>query len=519
MNKLYQSYYTHSEPIVDYMVKKLCPEKGLKFLEPSVGDGVFISALHDLLPYIELDAFDLNPTSIKELKNKYNHLPNIKFKNIDTLLDQDLEFHSAFGGLYDRIIANPPYGAWQDYEKRKLLKKRFKGLYVKETYTLFLYRCVELLKVNGRLVFIIPDTFLNLHMHSKLREYILKYTKIDEIVIFPSSFFPGVNFGYSKLCIISLKKCSSSSECLSNEFVVRAGFKNVENLIHPDGEKKYLFSQKDVLENIDSALFISDDCNITSIINNANTRIGDIADCVTGIYSGNDKEYLYIIDHNVKNGKKYRIIDPEKITTNISSLNGVDSEKCFVPIVKGGAVRFIKPNIWFLDWSKEAVNHYKTNKKARFQNSSYYFKNGIGVPMVSSSRITGALLENRLFDQSIVGIFPRNQDNILYLLAFFNTKICNQLIRTINPSANNPANYIKKIPFVKPNKKVFNEINTITNSIIDRLSLNTEEDIEELVSKLDELFELIYLNAMERANNRLQGTANSAAVFQSQCPA
>lgn len=509
MNKLYQSYYTHSESIVDYMVKKLCPEKGLRFLEPSVGDGVFISALHNLLPYIELDAFDLNPDSIKELKSKYKNYQNINFKNIDTLLDQDLEFHSAFGGMYDRIIANPPYGAWQDYEKRKLLKKRFKGLYVKETYTLFLFRCVELLKANGRLVFIIPDTFLNLHMHSKLREYLLKNTKIDEIAIFPSSFFPGVNFGYSKLCIISLQKCSTSKECLLNELVVRTGFNNVENLIHPDGEKIFHFFQKDIFENIDSALFISDDTNITSIINNANTRIGDIADCVTGIYSGNDKEYLYVSDHNVKNGKKYKIIDHTKIAQTSSSLNGVDDEKCFVPIVKGGAIRFIKPNLWFLDWSKEAVKHYQTDKKARFQNSSYYFKDGIGVPMVSSSRITGALLNNRLFDQSIVGIFPKNKDYILYLLAFFNSKICNKLIRTINPSANNPANYIKKIPFVKPNKNIFDEVNMITSVIVDKIALNPKANIEDLISKLDELFESLYLNSVNRANNFFQQTAKS----------
>ena len=406
MNKLYQSYYTHSEPIVDYMIQKLCPEEGLKFLEPSVGDGVFVSALLNFLPNIELDAFDLNPDSIKELKNKYKHNKNINFKNIDTLLDQDLEFHSAFGGMYDRIIANPPYGAWQDYEKRKFLKKRFKGLYVKETYTLFLYRCVELLKANGKLVFIIPDTFLNLHMHSKLREYLLKNTKIDEITIFPSSFFPGINFGYSKLCIISLQKCSTSKECLSNKLIVRTGFKNVENLISPDDEKMYHFFQRDIFENIDSALFISDDSNITSTINNANNRIGDIADCVTGIYSGNDKEYLYVSDHNVKNGKQYKIIDHSKITVSTPSLNGINNEKCFVPIVKGGSIRFIKPNFWFLDWSKEAVNHYQNNTKARFQNSSYYFKNGIGVPMVSSSRITGALLNKRYIRSINCRYFP-----------------------------------------------------------------------------------------------------------------
>lgn len=501
MNKIYQSYYTHSEPIVDYMIKKLCPQKGLKFLEPSVGDGVFISALEHFLPFIDIDAFDLNPDSIEKLKRKYKQQENIKFKNIDTLLDRDLAMYSNFGGLYDRIIANPPYGAWQDYEKRKLLKKRFKGLYVKETYTLFLYQCIELLKVNGRLVFIIPDTFLNLHMHKQLRGYLLKSTKIDEICIFPSSFFPKVSFGYSKLCIISLQKGSTSSENLSNNFVVRTDFKNVGNLVNPDGEKKYFFSQKDVFKNIDSALFISDDPEITSIINNANIRTGDVADCVTGIYSGNDKDFLYAKNHSVKNSKKYKIVDIENISEKLPPLNGLSSKKCFVPIMKGGAVKFVKPSQWFIDWSIEAVTHYKTDKKARFQNSQYYFKNGVGVPMVSSARISAALINNRLFDQSIVGIFPKDEKYTLYLLAFFNSGMCNKLIRTINPTANNPANYIKKIPFIEPEPDALEKINKLTAGIIGKISANPKTDLKNLISQIDRVFEEIYLKRKTDKSN------------------
>jgi len=76
--------------------------------------------------------------------------------------------------------------------------------------------------------------------------------------------------------------------------------------------------------------------------------------------------------------------------------------------------------------------------------------------MISSSSITGSLIDGRLFDQSIVGIFPRQdyQDLIYYLLGFFNSKACNNLIRTINISTNNSANYIKKIPLIIPQKQL-----------------------------------------------------------------
>jgi len=191
MNRLYQSYYTKSDSILKYMIKQLRAERSLSYLEPAAGEGIFISELESLLNDIKIDVFDINPDAIKILKNKFKHYPNVNIKETDTLTDTTLELYSNTGGKYDRIIANPPYGAWQDYDKRKILKKIYKNFYVKETYTLFLYLCIKLLKDKGRLVFIIPDTYLNLNMHKYLRRFILENTKIIEIALFPSSFFPA----------------------------------------------------------------------------------------------------------------------------------------------------------------------------------------------------------------------------------------------------------------------------------------------------------------------------------------
>src|SRR5690606_29430617 len=325
-------------------------------------------------------------------------------------------------------------------------------------YGLFLYRCIELLKEDGILSFIIPDTFLNLHMHKALRNHILTKTRIVELALFPSSFFPGVNFGYANLSIITLRKKSNYKECLQNVFTVVNGFNDVEQLIEVafSDLKKYSFKQEDVLNNPDHAFLIAENSNVLKLINQSKFKVGDIADCVTGFYSGDDKRFLQVISPELKNGKNYDLVNAETINTdykkNAGILNGIENEQHFLPIVKGGNTKYLKPESWFVNWSKEAVQHYKTDKKARFQNPKYYFKFGIGVPMISSSSITASLIENKLFDQSIVGIFPKDESLTYYLLAFFNSPTCNKLIRTINPTANNPANYIKKIPLIIPEK-------------------------------------------------------------------
>lgn len=500
MEKVYKSFYTKSESIVNYMIRMLSPEMGNKVFEPCAGDGVFVDELIKKIPDLSIDIYELNPEAVKLLKEKYKMRNNIKTTRGDTLTNRELIYFSKMGGAYDKVIANPPYGGWLDYEKRKYLKKIYPQLYVKETYTLFLFKCINLLKNKGKLVFIIPNTFLNLHVHKKLRGFILNNTKIIEICLFSSSFFPGVNFGYSNLAIITLQKCINREECQKNEFGVITGFKHVEELdnlekLINEHHQRYLFRQGDVYDNIDHALFVSSKPKITYLINKCKMRIGDIANCVTGFYSGNDKKYLRAISNEVKNKKKYKVINKSQINSNYHSkediLDGIKGQKHFIPVHKGGGIKYYKHNSWFMDWGVNALKDYKTNKKARFQNSKYYFKYGIGIPMVSSSQITSALIENKLFDQSIVGVFPKDKNLIYYLLAFFNSPTCNKLIRTINPSVNNPANYIKKIPFITPPEGELKIINKKVGDII--IALKEKKEFPQIyILLLNESIKKIY---------------------------
>lgn len=494
--KKYQAYYTKSTPIVEYMVNKLSLQRLDRIFEPCGGDGIFVETILEENEFAHIDIYELDPKSIKILNEKFSEYPNITIRECDTLLETELNVNSCTAGIYDKIIANPPYGAWQDYNKRSLLKKVYPKLYSKESYGLFLYRCIELLKEDGILSFIIPDTFLNLHMHKALRKHILTNTQIIELVLFPSSFFPGVNFGYANLSIITLKKKNDYEECLKNTFTIFNNFSEVEQLnnLYYEKLKKYSFTQEDVLNNPDSAFFIVEDSNISKLINQSEFKIGDIADCVTGFYSGDDKSFLQAINSNLKNGKKYNLVNPENISTNYKNhpdiLTGLEGNQYFLPIVKGGNIKYLKPESWFMNWSTDAVQHYKTNKKSRFQNPKYYFKFGIGVPMVSSSNITASLIENKLFDQSIVGIFPKDESLTYYLLAFFNSPTCNKLIRTINPSANNPANYIKKIPFIMPQKAILKSITEKTINIVENVratgnySENEELEIYKIIENI-----------------------------------
>jgi phospholipid N-methyltransferase len=495
MASVYQQYYTKSDEITKYMINKLSITPHSLILEPCAGDGVFIEALLNKEQDITIDAFELDPCEAKKLIYKYNNNKNVIIKNEDTLLHKDF-INGHYDNRYDFIIANPPYGAWQDYEKREQLKHIYPNLYIKETYSTFLYLSISLLKEKGRLVFITPDTYLNLHMHTFLRKYILQHTKVEEISIFPASFFPGVNFGYSKLSIITLVKTSNNIEIFNNKIRIISNFKESINLVNQDNTKLTIIDQKEILNNASHAFIYSDDSYLNNLLKQSSVYIGDIANCVTGIYTGNDKKYIKVINHTIRNSKNYEIINAVEIAkTTKPDLNGFDVN-LFIPIIKGGNTRFLKKDRWFINWSRDAVAFYKTNKKSRFQNSQYYFKQGIAVPMVSSNTVTASLINYRIFDQSIVGVFPKNNDYILFLLAFFNTPICTKLLRLINPSANNSANYIKKLPIIIPDANTILHINGLVETVL--TAKNLDDDTSYIENELNTIFNVLYYENREK---------------------
>ncbi|MGN4425973.1 HsdM family class I SAM-dependent methyltransferase [Bacillus cereus group sp. MYBK30-1] len=498
---LYSSYYTKSEYITDYMVKMLGLKEDHIVLEPSAGEGVFIDALIKKNPNTNITAYDLNPEAIVVLNAKYNNHENIQVIESDTLLDVDLNMKVFMNGYFDRVIGNPPYGAWQDYDKRANLKNIYKGFYVKETYALFLLRCISLLKENGKLTFIIPDTFLNLHMHSKLREYILLNTKIHEILMFPSKFFPGVNFGYANLTIITVEK-TDKENALNNTVRIISDLKKVsdiEDITNRTNLEKYNvmdIPQREIFESVDMAFLIKSGSEIRNLINNPQMTLGDIANCVTGIYTGNNKAYFKALNSTVKNPTKCDIVDVNKIEYDYlkydNLLEGIEDERHFIPVTKGNAEMYHRKNEWFIDWGKDALHHYKTDKKARLQNARYYFKKGIAVPMVKSKKIKANLINNQVFDQSVVGIFPKEEKYLYYLLALLNSDIVNTIIQTINHTANNSANYLKKVPvFLPANEKEIAYVNSLVEQMISHME-KTNTVNKEIQKEINTIFSKLY---------------------------
>lgn len=99
--------------------------------------------------------------------------------------------YGDFGG-FDIVLGNPPYGALFSTDELNYFKKRYNtSVWRGESYLMFIEHGLRLLKTDGLLGFIIPDTLLNLGFTQPARELLLRNSRIQEIVSLPSNVFSG----------------------------------------------------------------------------------------------------------------------------------------------------------------------------------------------------------------------------------------------------------------------------------------------------------------------------------------
>jgi adenine-specific DNA-methyltransferase len=471
------------------MLSRLGLQSRQSVLEPSAGDGAFVQALLETGLSLNVCCIDKDPEAVDRLVGRFGD--TVQVVKGDTILDVLDNGEGLLGrrGLplqFDRIIGNPPYGGWLDYETRAALKKSFPGYHVRETYGLFFLRCLDLLSHGGVLCFIVPDTFLAVGSHRPLRELLLRRTEILEVVTLPSKLFPGVVFGYSDLCIITLRKPRNfpDPEHSFRMIAIKTAADLKALAASPVTESGTLVLQRNLLQRTGARIWTSTELDLEKLIHDSKLHLGDVAECRTGIYTGDNKRFIRLVYGFQSRGDYYgtlaadsvckRSVNREEMTT------GIVAGPSWVPIVKGGSHRFHQPDMWAVDWSKAAIAHYKNDVKARFQNSDYYFREGIGVPMVTSSRVNAFLLGRRVFDQSVVGIFPRRREWLFPLLVLLNSDYATRLLKeAINPTANNSANYLKKLPLPNSAASEMRDLGALGRLIVRKRGCGLPTETEE----------------------------------------
>jgi len=182
-------------PVVDYMLQLagVYEARHWRILEPACGPCTFLSSIAYRCQDAGHEYVGVEINGQEATKASKNH-PKL------TVLEEDFLLWEP-KGRYDLVIGNPPYGIVGDashypisvLKDRKSLYKRalttWHGKY--NLYGAFIEKGVRLLAPEGKLVFVVPATFMILDDFAPLRRFLAQAGKVN--VHYVGGVFPGRN--------------------------------------------------------------------------------------------------------------------------------------------------------------------------------------------------------------------------------------------------------------------------------------------------------------------------------------
>lgn len=223
--------------IVELMVQVLNPKDGEKIIDPACGSGGF---LIESLKYLNKNnSKDFIITGIDKdaflAKIAKTYLTLVGDNNYDIFCENSLENTGKWSkrtsktiqpGSFDVILTNPPFGAKIPVIGNKLLGsynlghkwKLDDGVWIKTSkivdkrppQILFIERCIELLKIGGRMGIVLPEGVFGNHSERYIWEYIHSVASVKGVVsLAQETFQPST---HTKTSILFLEKTKSKSK-------------------------------------------------------------------------------------------------------------------------------------------------------------------------------------------------------------------------------------------------------------------------------------------------------------------
>lgn len=220
--------------IVDFCTKIISPKQGEKILDPAAGSGAFLYHAHMNDTSIEANDlwgfdFDAVVTRVSKLLMYVSGLDSAHIFRVNSLVKnnksadgenvttiEDMLRIDKQKELFDVIMTNPPFAG--EITESEILDSYYisAGKNKMERDVLFVERCIELLKPNGRMSIVLPDNIFGSKETEDLRKWINEKCRIIGVVGIPrNTFMPHTAV---KTSILFLQKREKKNKCEENIF-------------------------------------------------------------------------------------------------------------------------------------------------------------------------------------------------------------------------------------------------------------------------------------------------------------
>jgi len=215
----------------------------------------------------------------------------------------------------------------------------------------------------------------------------------------------------------------------------------------------------------------------------------------------NGDHFEYVEKNEKQHGWMSRVIKPDHIADvdNLSEgekMNGIkgNTDKTWIPIVKGKGKRYYKSVVEYINWSEESVRKLRNNSSARWQGFNYFFEEGIFAAGQGAGHPTFRYTNNAVIDHSgNILITVGNIVSSKYILGILNSNFTTYIINEfINNSVNTQLSDFRLLPIKTPSWKEISKMESLVEEAISIIKGESDESLENVQEKIDDLVEKIY---------------------------
>jgi len=255
-------FFTPQE-VINFCIEIIEPKNSDKLIDPACGSGGF---LFSSLKYLEKQGYDLknfkhknlfgidinkDVIKIAKLKALLEEVSLSNFINLNSIEDINTIFFkykiNDENDLFDIVLTNPPFGSQGKITDKNILKQYELGYkwikngneYIKTNKlltsqvpdVLFIERCLQLLKENGKLAIVLPNGILENSSLSYVRYFLKMNCKIIAIIKLPDDTFIPFGTGV-KTSLLFLEKKQTQHKTNYKIFfskITKLGYKGNKN--------------------------------------------------------------------------------------------------------------------------------------------------------------------------------------------------------------------------------------------------------------------------------------------------
>ena len=212
-------YYT-PENVCNVMFSDIAiPSKNHKFCDPCCGSGNFImAAIHNGFLPENVYGYDTDPVAVELTKRRIYQETGYLSDNIIYADFLDIASDSSSGVFgFDAILTNPPWGKKLPKSEKERLGNLLGAGRSLDTSSLFLFASMKVLKSEGILALLLPESFFKITTFQDARKYLLKFSLVS-VRDFEKP-FKGLITKAQSFCVKKLKQGEVETTCYNTSSV------------------------------------------------------------------------------------------------------------------------------------------------------------------------------------------------------------------------------------------------------------------------------------------------------------